>query len=264
METGRTIEYHRAQIRKALGFRESTREDAERMQQWLIAELLPQEHQEERLREQAYKWFKRKHLEAPTSDRLTRIIHSALHTFEQQLYDATLARLPEASQIALEALLQTEIAALEVSEDQGQIPPDPQAIRVQTTSTLQVIRQDPGRVGLATMLEEMAKLKHIRELGLPDDLFVGLARKVLSVYRNRASIEEPSRLRAHSKAQRLTLLSALCIMRAQEITDGLVNLLIHIVHKIDVRAEKRVEQEYMNEFKRVANKEGILYRIAKQ
>lgn len=51
-------------------------------------------------------------------------------------------------------------------------------------------------------------------------------------------------------------------MRAQEITDGLVNLLIHIVHKIDVRAEKRVEQEYMNEFKRVANKESILYRIA--
>ena len=85
---------------------------------------------------------------------------------------------------------------------------------------------------------------------------------MLSVYRNRASVEEPSRLRAHSKAQRLTLLSALCVMRAQGITDGLVNLLIHIVHKIDVRAEKRVEQEYVNEFKRVANKEGILYRIA--
>jgi len=159
--TGRTIEYHRAQIRKALGFREYIGEDAERMQQWLIAELLPQEHHEERLREQAYKWFKREHLEAPTSDRLTRIIRSALYTFEQQLYDATLARLPEASQIALEALLQTEIAALEVSEDQGQVPPDSQAIKVQTTSTLQVIRQDPGRVGLATMLEEMAKLRRI-------------------------------------------------------------------------------------------------------
>jgi len=260
--TGRTIEYHRAQIRKALGFREYIGEDAERMQQWLIAELLPQEHHEERLREQAYKWFKREHLEAPTPDRLTRLIRSALHTFEQQLYDATLARLPEASQVALESLLQIEIAVPEVSEDQGQVPPDSQAIKVQTTSTLQVIRQDPGRVRLATMLEEMAKLRRIRELGLPDDLFVGLAHKVLFVYRNRASVEEPSRLRAHSKAQRLTLLSALCAMRAQEITDGMVNLLIHIIHKIDVRAEKRVEQEYVNEFKRVANKEGILYRIA--
>ncbi len=85
---------------------------------------------------------------------------------------------------------------------------------------------------------------------------------MLAVYRNRASIEEPSRLRAHPQALRLTLLAALCSMRAQEITDGLVDLLIQIVHKIDVRAEKRVEQEYVNEFKRVANKEGILYRIA--
>jgi hypothetical protein len=83
--TGRTIEYHRAQIRKALSFKESTQEDAERMQQWLIAEVLPQEHQEERLREQTYKWFKREHLEAPTPDRLTRLIRSALRTFEQQL-----------------------------------------------------------------------------------------------------------------------------------------------------------------------------------
>jgi hypothetical protein len=137
------------------------------MQKWLIADLLPQEHQEERLREQAYKWFKREHLETPTSDRLTRIIRSGLHTFEQQLYDATLDRLPETSQVALESLLQTEVAALEMSEDQGQGPPDPQATRIQTTSTLQVIRQDPGRVGLATMLEEMAELRRIRELGLP-------------------------------------------------------------------------------------------------
>ena len=55
------------------------------MQQWLIAEVLPQEHQEERLREQAYKWFKREHLEAPTPDSLTPLIRSALRTFEQQL-----------------------------------------------------------------------------------------------------------------------------------------------------------------------------------
>jgi hypothetical protein len=134
--------------------------------------------------------------------------------------------------------------------------------KAQADITLHQLRMDSGRVGLATMLEEIAKLRRIRELGLPDDLFPGIARKVLVVYRNRASIEEPSRLRAHTRAKRLTLLSALCFLRAQEITDALVDLLIHIVHKIDVRAEKRVEQEYLNEFKRVGNKEGIRYRVA--
>ncbi len=87
--------------------------------------------------------MKREHLEAPTPDRLTRLIRSALRTFEQQLYDGTLARLPEAAQAAL---LQTEIAPPEVGEDQGLVPLDPQTTRAQTTSTLQLIRQDPGRV----------------------------------------------------------------------------------------------------------------------
>ncbi len=268
---GRTIEYHRAQIREALGFRESSVADGEQMQQWLITEVLPQEHQDERLREQAYAWFRRTHLEAPTPDRLTRLIRSAARTFEQQFYEATLARLPEVSQAALEALLLTEITAPEGhdaadgergGEPEGQAPNTPQVTAASAEITLHQLRMDPGRVGLATMLEEMAKLRRIRELALPDDLFPGIARKVLAVYRNRASIEEPSRLRAHSKAKRLTYLSALCFLRAQETTDALVDLLIHIVHKIDVRAEKRVEQEYLNEFKRVGNKEGILYRVA--
>lgn len=259
---GRTIKDHRVEIRELLGFRESTVVDAEQMQQWLLMEVLPQEHKEERLREQAYKWFRRLHLEAPTPDRLARLIRSAAHTFEQQLYEATLARLPAASQAALEALLLTEEQNGWQEGQAGQQPQDPKDVQASGTTILQQIRKDPGRVGLATMLEEMAKLRSIRELQLPDNLFPGVARKVLTVYRNRASIEEPSRLRAHSKAKRLTYLSALCFMRAQEITDGLVDILIHIVHKIDVHAEKRVKQEYLNEFKRVANKEGILYRIA--
>jgi hypothetical protein len=49
--SGRTIEYHRAQIREALGFRESTREDEERLAAWLAQEVCPVELSEERLRE---------------------------------------------------------------------------------------------------------------------------------------------------------------------------------------------------------------------
>jgi len=269
---GRTIKDHRADIRTLLDFRESTVADAELMKRWLIDEVLPQEHQEERLREEAYAWFRHLHLEAPTPDRLTRLIRSAVHLFEQHLYDTTLAHLPEAAQTALEALLSTEIAALQETRNKTQ--PEEQGTHEEhppqevyeagepLIDALQHLRQDPGRVGLATMLEEMAKLRRIRELKLPDTLFAGIARNVLMVYRNRASVEEPSRLRAHSPAKRLTLLSALCVLRAQEITDGLVDLLIQLVHKIDVRAEKRVEAEYLNEFRRVSNKEGILYQIA--
>lgn len=267
---GRSIEYHRAEIRRLLDFRESTQADGEQMKQWLLSEVLPLEHQEELLREEAYAWFRRMHLEAPTPERLTRLIRSAIHTFEQQLYETTLSRLPEATQTALEALISqpTEVATLQEPSEFLELGPASLSEPVSSgdvpllPNPLQRLRMDPGRIGLATMLEEMAKLRLIRELKLPENLFSGISRKVLLVYRNRASIEEPSRLRAHPKPHRLTLLAVLCSLRAQEITDGLVELLIQIVHKIDVRAEKRVEQEYANEFKRIANKEGILYRIA--
>jgi hypothetical protein len=156
---GRTIKDHRAEIRRLLGFREFAVADAEQMQQWFITEVLPQEHQEERLREQVYQWLKRQHLEPPTPDRLTRLIRSALHTFEQQLYDATFARLSESSRSALEPLLQIEIVAPEASEEVSQTSSDSAASRAQTTSTLQLIRQDPGRIRVTVSIWEKHTLR---------------------------------------------------------------------------------------------------------
>jgi hypothetical protein len=46
---GRTIEYHRAQIRRVFGFRESTRADEERLASWLAVEVCGIELADERL-----------------------------------------------------------------------------------------------------------------------------------------------------------------------------------------------------------------------
>src|SRR2546421_9411031 len=92
---GRTIEYHRAQIREALGFREASVADAEEVAAWLVEQVLSREHHEERLRDTAYQRYRALQLEAPTPHRITRVIRSARHTFEQQLYETTMARLPQ-------------------------------------------------------------------------------------------------------------------------------------------------------------------------
>jgi TnpA family transposase len=243
---GRSIKEHRAQIREALGFREATVADGEEVKAWLVEHVLPQEHQDERLREIVYQHYRDLKIEAPAPNRILRQIRSARHTFEQRLYETIAAKLPAETRAALEQLLLQEV---EGEADAAQV-------------TLLDLRQDPGRVGLNTMLEEIAKLRRIRELAIPPDLFAGMARKVLSVYRNRASIEEPSRLRAHAEPMRLTLLTALCTLRGQEITDALVELLIQLVHRITKRAEERVETEYVNELKRLAGKDRLLYQIA--
>jgi hypothetical protein len=61
---------------------------------------------------------------------------------------------------------------------------------------------------------------------------------------------------------RLTLLAALCWVRSAEITDALMDLLIGLVHKINTRADRRVERELIADLRRVRGKEAILFRLA--
>ncbi len=56
-------------------------------------------------------------------------------------------------------------------------------------------------------------------------------------------------------------MAALLYCREREITDTLVDLLIGTVHRIGARAEKKVKDTAMAEFKRVAGKESILFSI---
>ena len=57
-------------------------------------------------------------------------------------------------------------------------------------------------------------------------------------------------------------MAAFCIQRSQEITDSLIEILTTIIKRIDNRAEKRINQELIDEFKKVSGKAHLLYRIA--
>ncbi len=57
-------------------------------------------------------------------------------------------------------------------------------------------------------------------------------------------------------------MAAFCIQRSQEIIDNLIELLIQIIHRIGTRAERRINQELVNDFKAVTGKTNLLFRIA--
>jgi hypothetical protein len=52
--SGRTVAYHRGQIRQALGFRESTEQDIDDLAAWLGRDVLPHEHRPEQLQAAVY------------------------------------------------------------------------------------------------------------------------------------------------------------------------------------------------------------------
>ena len=112
------------------------------------------------------------------------------------------------------------------------------------------------------MIAEMRKLQIVRQVDLPPDLFTGIAANVVAAWRARAAVESPSHLARHDQPVRLVLLAALLHLREREITDTLVELLNQTVHKINARAEQKVTDELVKEFKRVRNKNAMLHRIA--
>ncbi len=178
--------------------------------------------------------------------RVDRIIGSARAVFEQRFCDRILARLDPASVAALEALV-VEGAALPSSS--GRV-------------LLAELKADPGPVGLETLLREVDKLAAVRALGLPAGLFADASEKLVEAWRARAVRSYPSDLRAAPRPVRLTLLAALCALRCSEITDALVELLIGLIHRINARADRRVERELTEDLRRVRGKEAILFRLA--
>ncbi|SDK00981.1 protein of unknown function [Actinopolyspora mzabensis] len=138
----RSIEYHRAQIRTAFGFREFSRGDEDKLAGWLAEEICPVELREDRLRQAALVRCRAEGTEPP--GRLDRLIGSARSTFEQRFCLRTVERLSAASGAALEA---------RGAEDD-----------FAGRGLLAESQADPGQVGLKTVLAEIDKLTAVRRL----------------------------------------------------------------------------------------------------
>src|SRR5438105_2083601 len=101
---GRTIKYHRAQIRTYLGFREATVADAEAAIAWLCAEVLPHDQRLEHLLEAVRQHLRAAKIEPPSVERLGRIVRSASAQFEEQITRQVMAWLSAPALANLEAL----------------------------------------------------------------------------------------------------------------------------------------------------------------
>lgn len=246
--SGRTIEYHRAQIRQALGFRECSVADADALTWWLVDEVTQVERGGERVREHLLAELRRRKLEPPTAGRIDRIVAAGLSRGEDVLFDRVLSRLSTEVVAKLVALVAP------VGDEGGELEGG--------SAVLASIRSDPGNVSLNTMLTEIAKLEAVRDIGVPDEVFAEIGPKIVKSWRARAAVESPSHLREHPLRVKLTLLAALLHCRRREITDTLVELLCSTVHRINARAEVRVTNELIKEFKRVTGKENLLFKVA--
>lgn len=203
--SGRTIEFHRAQIRKALGFRECSVADGDAAVEWLVANVTQVQRSAEAVRDRLLAWCRAERIEPPSAGRVERMVRSALSRGEELLFARVASRLGEPVKAKLLAL---------VAETVDGDPDDAEGPMI-----LASIRTDAGNVSLNTMLTEIAKLEAVRAIGVPGDVFADIAPKIVTAWRGRAAVEAPSHLRSHSGQTTLTLLVALLACRLREITD---------------------------------------------
>jgi len=264
---GRSIKAHRAAIRAFLHVHEATLSDEEAIIEWLCQHVLTEQRQEDAIIASVYTYCKENRIDPPTPDRIRRFAHTALHRFDERLCVSIMERLSAETRASLDDLLAVvsqdveELPATLSSEqdalEEKEAPSPPYA-----RSALSFLKQDAGSVSLESILQETAKLERIHQLALPADLFSQISPKILQGYRQRIAVEELQEVRRHPDPIRLTLLSAFCWLRRQEIVDTLIKLLMDVIHHIGTKAERRVEKEFVNDIKKFSGKTTILFRLA--
>jgi hypothetical protein len=230
--SGSTIEYHRAQIRRFHGFRETTVADEDKLTFWLADKICPVETSRERLRAALLARCREDRTEPPTPKQIERLTGAAEALFEREFTATTMRRFPVSAAAALEGLI-----AVPDPDPDGE--GEGEAGAAGARSFLQELKEDPGPLQLETLLAEIVKLERVKVIGLPEGLFEGVSEKVVEVWRARAMRMYPSDFAAAPEPIRPTLLAALCWVRKAEMIDGLVELLIQLVHKISVRPRRR-------------------------
>lgn len=239
-QSGSNIRY-RAAIRDFLGFRPSTISDYNGIQTWLSTCVIEAPDQQRDLHSHVKTWCLENKVELPAPAKQNRIINAAVADYERILF-ATISG--QMSTHCLEA-----IDGMFATSDESD-------------AIFSVLKTDAGKPNLDSVFVELSKLSEIDALALPDNLFADVSQKTVQSYRLRASSESAWDMRRHPPPVRYTLAAAFISERRREVTDGLIELLIHIVHKIQVQAERKVVKELVVGVREVSNKKSTLFKLA--
>ncbi len=238
----RTGKRLRQNVRDLLEIRNSLPEDWEAAQSDLVNVCFQDCDAESILPLLLKQWFQGRNIERPTVLREERILNAVRINFEDRRYHHIADQLSDVRKQGLDDLLKTQTD--------------------ETSAPLVLLKDDPGKPCLSSVFIELSKLENIDNLYLPLNLFPAGWQKLRQIYRHRAAREPVRELRRHPDHIRYALLAAFCLERREEILDNLTDLLIQIVHKIQVKAERKVTKELAGGVREVSAKKALLFKIA--
>jgi hypothetical protein len=184
-----------------MGIRPATAEDCKAVESWLREDVVPWDHNLRHLQDAVHEWYRSRLIEPPTAARIERLVRSAVRTHEAEIFERTAAKLLPSTRKAMDALIDSSIPSDDSDVDEGSD---------WHSTPFSILKTDPGRVSLKSVLRELEKLRQIEALQLPNNLFAALQPKILRQYRLRAAAEPPREVRRHPEPIHYTLLAAFC------------------------------------------------------
>ncbi len=238
--SGRSGRRHRQQVLQHLGIRRMTATDKRDLVAWLIWEICPSGIPVAAAIERAWVWCREQGILSPVTQELDRLIRSARRDFETDLLTRIAVSLDPAT----------------ISKMEDSLAEPPKEISFET------LKADPGPASLESVLRTGERLTFIRSLRLPAWVIGCAGASLLTEFRRRVAHENGRDMRRHPTARRLGLYAIYLAHREREITDGLVDLLVEVVHKFSIRAERKIEAVLAKDFRKVQGKTRLLARIA--
>ena len=254
----RTIKRYKIQILDYFGFKKWNSRYSNDLIDWIQTNILPGQFKDEHIKTSVLKHLYDIKIEPPKPIILQRIINSAVKGWETNIFKQISERLSDSAKAEIDRFLCNNPSNLNNSKESND--DDDNVLFRQ-------LKSDTGNISLNSVIEETQKLESIRKVNLPQNLFNGIPHKFLQRYRDRVMTEPAREMRRHPLYIRYPLFAIFLYLRSREITDGLIDLLKQLIHRIGANAEKNVTKEMVEDFKnvkKVKNKDKLLFTMASE
>ena len=235
-----TARRQRAGILDFLGCRRASDRDRAKIQAWMTNQLGGRDLNLADWIERGYEQARQMGVFVPSTKIMERIARAARRDFR----DGFLYRV--GAQLTAETVEKLEWALSEPLADTG----------------FQRLKDDVGAATLESVLLAARKVSFVDSLDLPMAVLDRVERGWTARLARQVEGETASEMRRHMPERRLGLLAVYLMHRRAQLIDGLIDLLLEVVHRLGTRSRRKVIQGIAADIGAVHGKERLLVEIA--
>lgn len=231
---------HRLDILRHLGFRRENERDRAKLHSVLVQKTSATGPAIEPLIDFGFRWALQKRIFVPSLKIMERSVRSALHAFQETFLSEISDQVSQKTRGALEECL---------AEPRG-------------ANGFLRLKDDVGAATLDSVLEAADRLAFIESIELPFGVADYVDPSWLRHFARRVEGETAYEMRRHAQGKRVGLLALYIMSRKSQLIDGLVDLLVDVVHRIGTKSRRKVIGKIAADIEKVHGKERLLVDIA--